>query len=216
MSARLASRARKALRGFARDENGATLVEFALVIGLYLMIFFALIDFGRMAFHYVNAQRALQVAARLAAVRSPACDGVPPIHERGVTPQGEIEPNFGTNCNASDTTCANPGTITCAGNADNGTAKDIWSIVQRALPNDAEIGDLSFSYSYDPDLGFLGGPYVPIVTVKLQNLDFQFVTPIGAFASLWTSEDVTQISRVTFPSLSTSMPGEALGRDGTS
>ena len=55
------------LRRCARDNNGATLVEFAVVLALFLLIFFGLIDFGRLAFNYVTAEKAMQVASRVAA-----------------------------------------------------------------------------------------------------------------------------------------------------
>lgn len=211
MSAHPADRARAALKRFARDEEGATLVEFALVIGIYLILFFTLIDFGRLAFHYVNAQRALQVAARIAAVRPAVCPGVPEVHTRGVTPKGEIEPDFGTTCNASGTTCANPGTFTCDGVATSATASEIWAVVQPALPNDAAIDNLSFSYAYDTDLGFLGGPYVPMITVELQDVTFEFISPLGAMAGYLTGTvDPNLGADITFPSLSTLMPGDDL------
>ena len=60
------------LRRFERDENGTTVVELAVVMPLFLLLFFGLIDFGRMAFHYVTAEKAMQVAARVAAACVPA------------------------------------------------------------------------------------------------------------------------------------------------
>ncbi|OOY09379.1 MULTISPECIES: TadE/TadG family type IV pilus assembly protein [unclassified Thioclava] len=203
----------RALRRFLRDEEGATLVEFTLVFGLYLLVFFGLLDFGRLAFHYVNMQRGLQVAARVAAVRPAACAGVPETNERGVTPKDETEPQFGTNCSAKSWVCAAPATVSCSGATTNATVAEIWPIVAPALPNGSTAANLSFSYSYDSELGFLGGPYVPMVTVELQNVSFQFATPLGALVGLVTgTADENLDADIAFPSMSTSMPGEDLAQ----
>lgn len=201
-------------RRFVRNDDGATLVEFGIVLALFLLLFFGLIDFGRMAFHYVTAEKAMQVAARVAAVRPAACAGVPETHIRGTT---TTPPQYGTNCGAGLNICANVGTVTCSGNAANATAAEIWTIVQGTLPNDALIANLSFSYANDPNLGFLGGPYVPVVTVALQNLNFRFVSPLGQLVTLsgGTAPGNLPMS-LAFPDLSVSLPGEdlALGNGG--
>ncbi|OWY12769.1 hypothetical protein B6V72_12875 [Thioclava sp. F34-6] len=212
MSARFAYRAH-GFRRFLRDEEGATLVEFTLVFGLYLLVFFGLLDFGRLAYHYVNMQRGLQVAARLAAVRPPACAGVPETNTRGVTPKDQAEPQFGTNCSAESWVCSAPATVSCSGAMTNPTVAEIWPIVAPALPNGSSAANLSFSYSYDPELGFLGGPYVPMVTVELQNVNFVFATPLGALVGLVTGTvDENLDADIAFPSMSTSMPGEDLAQ----
>ncbi|MBD3678496.1 MAG: pilus assembly protein [Rhodobacteraceae bacterium] len=213
----LRARISRAVGRFGRDEDGATLVEFAIVLSLFLLIFFGLIDFGRMAFHYVVAERGMYVAARVAAVRPPACPGVPESNQRGPTPNNETPPRFGTSCNAGATVCTNPGTISCDGTAGNSTADEVWTIVQGTLPNDATIANLRFSYTYDGNLGFLGGPYVPVVTVELQNLNFQFVSPLAALVGLAGGAASPGLGDdIAFPSMSVSLPAEdlAMGTNG--
>lgn len=202
---------------FAQDETGATLVEFAIVLSIFLFLFFGLIDFGRLGFHYVNAEKAMQVAARVAAVRLPACPGIPSINARGIVAGGTLPPDFGTSCRAGANICANAGTVSCSGSVANPTASEIWTLIAGALPNDATIANLKFSYTYDNNLGFLGGPYVPVVTVELQNLDFQFVSPLGALAGLaGAMASPTLGADIPFPPMSVSLPAEdlALGGDG--
>lgn len=202
---------------FAQDETGATLVEFAIVLSIFLFLFFGLIDFGRLGFHYVNAEKAMQVAARVAAVRLPACPGIPSINARGIVAGGTLPPDFGTSCRAGANICVNVGTVSCSGSVANPTASEIWTLIAGALPNDATIANLKFSYTYDNNLGFLGGPYVPVVTVELQNLDFQFVSPLGALAGLaGAMASPTLGADIPFPSMSVSLPAEdlALGGDG--
>ncbi|MBY6057149.1 pilus assembly protein [Leisingera daeponensis] len=209
-------RAYAALRRFRREQDGAALVELGVAIPLFLLLFMGIIDFGRMAFHYVVAERAMNVAARVAAVRPPACAGVPEIHRRDPSASGTL-PNFGTSCRAGPDICLNAGTVTCAGSAANATANEIWALVRGAMPPDATIAALSFSYSYDGSLGFLGGPYVPVVTVELQNQTFEFVSPLGRLAALAGAAGGSGLgASVPFPAMSVSLPGEdlALGQSG--
>lgn len=211
----MSGRAAYLLRRFRRDEEGATLVEFAMVIVVFLLILFGLIDFGRYAFHLVATERAMHVAARVAAVRPPACAGVPAIHTRSAS--STTAPEFGTSCNAGADICANAGTITCAGSAGNATAAEVWGLVQGTMPNDATIADLQFSYGYDANLGFLGGPYVPVVTVELSNVTFRFVSPLAALVALaGGAADPALGADITLPAMSVSLPGEDLaqGADG--
>ena len=73
-------------------------------------------------------------------------------------------------------------TVSCAGAAGNATADEIWARVQPLLPPDATIDNLRFEYRFDSNLGFLGGPYTPMVTVEITPPDFQFTSPLGAMA----------------------------------
>ncbi|MEX0300879.1 MAG: TadE/TadG family type IV pilus assembly protein [Leisingera sp.] len=205
-----------ALRRFRRDQGGATLVELAIAMPLFLLLFMGIIDFGRMAFHYVVAERAMNVASRVAAVRPPACAGVPEIHERNPSASGTL-PSFGTSCRTGPDICLDAGTVTCSGSAANPTANEIWQLIRGAMPPGADIAALSFRYSYDQNLGFLGGPYVPVVTVELQNQTFGFVSPLGRLAALTgATADPTLGAAVPFPPMSVSLPAEdlALGQNG--
>lgn len=219
------------IAAFLRDEDGATLVEFALVISLFLLIFFGLLDFGRLAYHLVTAERAMQSAARIAAVRPAACPGVPNTISRN--PAAPAEADYGTSCGAAGGPyCLAPNDgdpIECEGDATNPTAAEVWAQVRYALPGTATIDNLCFSYTYNDRMGFLGGPYVPVVTVRLQNVSFQFVTPLSALAGLAVpTPDITECDPtpkplpvecqtgqcITLPSMSVSLPGEDLAQGG--
>lgn len=208
-------------RRFAAEERGTTLVELAFVLPLFLLLFFAMIDFGRLAFHWVSAEKASAVAARIATVRLPACDGVPLVYERGSDTSGR----FGMNCRDNPGICTAPAEVVCAGDPANPTANEIWTRIAPLLPNDATIADLRFRYSPDADMsdgvtdqiGFLGGPYVPTVTVELTGLIFSFATPLSGLADLASDLTGSAISNdIPMPTMSVSMPGEdlALGTNG--
>lgn len=204
------------LRAFRRDQEGTTLVEMALVLPIFLLLLFALIDFGRLGFEYVLADKGMQLAARMSVARPPACPGVPQTNLRGAVAQGAVPPYYGTNCRAGGTVCVNPGTITCVGASSNATAAEVWAAISPLMPSNATIANLSFTYTFDANLGFLGGPYTPIVTVKTSNLSFQFATPISALAALAAGQANNLPGSLPFPAMTVSLPAEdlALGEAG--
>ncbi len=203
---------RALLRRLRSDETGATLVEFAIVIGLFLLIFFSLIDFGRLAFHVVTTERATQAGARIAAVRPTACPGVPETLARAAGAPASIE--YGTSCGAGGPICHDPGPITCTGVATNPTAAEVWAVMRATLPPGATIANIRFTYSFDANLGFLGGPYVPVVTVELENVGFEFVTPLSALAVFAgaTPEGPAFDADMVLPSQSVSLPAEDMAQ----
>jgi Flp pilus assembly pilin Flp len=203
-----------AVRDFCADENGASLVEFSLVVTLFLFLLFGMVDFGRIGHAWVGANKATQLAARLAAVRPPACSGVtfPPLNLRGTN----TSLSFGSLCRAASGVCANPGTFTCQGVASNATAQEIFTAVRPLVPPGTTIGQMRYSYAFDPNLGFLGGPYVPMVTVEFTSVNFTFVSQLGAFVTALTGQTSTLGAPLSLPGMSVSLPGEdlALGTDG--
>lgn len=208
----LSNRMIEGTRRFRKDDRGATLAELAILLPVFLLLFFGLIDFGRMSAEYVMANKAMYQAARIAAVRPAACPGVPLTNIRGSVPTGTVPPRFGTLCSAGATVCASPAPATCLGNTTNATVSEIWTAINPMLPSGSTAANLRFRYEYDQNLGFLGGPYVPVVTVELQNLNFQFVTPLAGLAALAGATGSGPSNTVTFPAMSTSLPAEDLAQ----
>ncbi len=204
--------ARRAARKFLLDDSGASLVEFSLVVTLFLFLLLGMVDFGRIGHAWVGANKATQMAARLAAVRPPACPGVPVLNVRG---PGTPAPAYGALCRAGAGVCADPGPITCQGSSTNATAQEIYTAVRPLIPAGTTIGQMRFSYSFDPNLGFLGGPYVPMVTVDFTGVNFIFVSQLGAFITALTGRGSTLGATIPMPGMSVSLPGEdlALGTD---
>jgi hypothetical protein len=202
----------------AADDCGAALIEAALALPLFLFLLLGLIDFGRLGYSIVMARSAVDIAARIAAVRPPVLCGtavVPKSNTRGTATDALP---FGTSCSAEADVCATPQAVTCPGSADSPTAAEIWTVVQPLMPSGTTIANLQFSYRYDSNLNFLGGPYVPTVTVSLANAEFQFVTPLGAFAQAFAGGPLSfdASKPLPFPTISAALPGEDLaeGNDG--
>lgn len=188
-------RCRGRARRFLREESGAGLVEYALVILLFLTLLFAIIDFGRLGFAIVSANKANQIAARIAAVRDAVCPGVPDRNGRG----SDTSATFGTLCRAGANVCIDPDVPPCPGDATHPTSAEIFAAIRPLMPPNTSIEDIRFRYSFDPNLGFLGGPYTPIVTVEFAEVGFRFVVPLWGNAL-----------NITLPNMSVSLPGEDL------
>lgn len=196
---------------FLRDEGGATLVEFAIVISLFLLIFFGLIDFGRLAYHIVTSERAMHAAARISAVRPPACPGVPDF--LSIATSAPASTDYGTSCTAGPSICQAPAPVSCLGDISNPTAAEVWAAIGVVLPPGSNVSNLRFSYTYDARLGFLGGPYVPVVTVEMEDIAFQFITPLSGLAALAGATGSSSLGATfTMPSMSVSLPGEDLAQ----
>jgi len=195
---------------FVTDQRGAAMVEFAIVCLVFFISLFQLFDFGLFASNNLMAEKATQLAARIAVTRPPACSGVPDrINASALSPA----PRYGTNCRNATGTCAAVTTASCAGVATNATASEIWTRISPMLPSDVVIGDLQFTYTFDDQLGYLGGPYTPMVTVELTLNDFSFVSPITEWAIFGSGNGTHTMS---YRTISISLPGEdlALGTNG--
>ena len=99
-------------------------------------------------------------------------------------------------------------TVTCVGDANNATAQEIWTRIAPMLPPDASIDNLQFTYSFDQNLGFLGGPYTPMVTVEIDLPDFQFISPVAPL--MRDADDPTTGATVGRGLFSVSLPAEDL------
>lgn len=203
------SRLRTALGRLRRDEHGATLVEMAFVIPPLLLLLFGFIDFSRLGFTYVMAGKAMDQAVRMAVVMPPPCPNIPMVNSRG--PSTMTNTRYGTSCNADTGLCSDPGLVACSAATAHPTAAAIWAQIAPLMPVNATEENVILSYEFTPDLGFLGGPYTPVVTARIEALDFQFITPLGALAGLAGATNAGTLgSDFVFPSMSASLPAEAL------
>ena len=221
---------------FLRDESGASLIEYAIVISLFLLIFFAILDFGRLGFNWVMTEKAMQRAARIAVTRPPVCGGVPETNVRG----SNTTARYGDLCRSASGVCADQGFNACVLSAtpidcstsSTTTANEIWCTINPILPSNAAPNNIWINYFYDPNLGFLGGPYTPMVEVSVvtfedvnlvvdsAELRFDFITPLPGLAALvgggtpsnLNDDDGNGQASIPFPDLSVSMPGEDLAQ----
>jgi hypothetical protein len=164
---------------FIKDRRGSVLTEFALVLPLFLILLFAIVDFGQIYLRWILAEKATDVAARIAAVRPPVCAGVTNFNDQTFV-SDFLEVPFGTSCIAFFFLCQQPSTRTCTGAQEVGdTFDEIIERVGALLPATIAPANLRFSYR-STGLGFLGGPYIPTVTVEIVgDVEVPFITPLG-------------------------------------
>ena len=108
---------------------------------------------------------------------------------------------------ASPSPCVAVATQTCPGAAGNAVVDEIFGMIQPLLPNDATPANLRFQYE-STGLGFLGGPYVPMTSVSLQNLQHEFILPLGQLFAPWGGAGGS--GAVALSPLTAAMPGEDL------
>jgi hypothetical protein len=155
------------------------------------------------------AEYATHLAVRIAAVRPPICPAVPDFNERA----GGSTARFGTMCSDPSAPCVAVPTQTCAGVGGNTVVDEIFATIQPLLPNGATPANLQFAYE-STNLGFLGGPFIPMTSVNLQNLQHQFILPLGDLFAPWGGAGGSGV--VALGPLRATMPGEDLnvGTDG--
>lgn len=195
-----------------RETSGSGAAEFTLILPLLLLLLFGIIDGGRWLWTYNQALKATQAGARVAAVTKVIPDGLASTYI-GTTPpstgvpltQGDLIPAS----SLGKITCTKPSSAvvcTCTTTpcpAVNTTSSIGWdAIVARmkamypAITNPNVVVQYSGSglgYAGDPD----GQDISPLITVKLQNLNFTPITflmlksvqAIPAAATSYTAED---------------------------
>ncbi len=214
------------VRAFKKAEDGTTMVEFAICIALFLLILFAVLDFGRLGYNWVVTEKAMQQAVRIAAVRTPVCTGVPTYHR--APPGTTTGVTAGDLCRSGPNVCESTLPATCLLSEPEpenllaaATATEIWTQIQALMPNDATTSNVFLSYEYDSQLGFLGGPYVPKITVRLvgnaaaggtgyDEFQFTFITPLSALAANASGETNNIPGSIPFPAISVTLPAEEM------
>jgi hypothetical protein len=208
------------LRHLGRDQSGTTTIEFTIVMLLFLLLTFGLVEFGNMFWQYNSAAKAAQLGARLAAVSNPVWLGLPTLEDTG-TPGAAWETDYTVTCDGETTSCSSLG----AGEYDD-EAMDclVFGRATGVTPCDTECEpagidadqagmcdrygriapeNVIVTYSHT-NLGFAGRPGgpVPTVTLQLKDLDFEFLA-LG---------DLLGLQDITMPPFTVTMTGEDLSR----
>ncbi len=200
-----------------KDEGGGPAVEFALVSFVLVMLTGAIFDFGRATWQWNAAQKATQVAARIAVVRDPLylpikyhfnCNPPPAIllGELCLDSPDGVPPTLRPECDFGTVVCTSGG---CNGQpyetAQAAQFAEIYDAMRYAYPG---LEDDEVSITYTPtELGFVGKPGGPIAEVTAEisgdNFRFLFLLPWGfnfmemqALRTTLTSEDFSDNSLI--------------------
>jgi len=190
-------------RGLLRDSPGTASVEFALVVSVFFLFVFGIIDFNKVFWEMNSAAKAAQLGVRFAVVNDPVSDAVIFDGTAAGVPNGEPVP-IATFNGGAPVVCSRPaGSTVCdAGNSDDAA---FMAIVARMQQINAGIQPENVIVSYEHiGLGFSGSPFGssidPMVTVRVTGLTLTLITPglaqlaasitIRDFASTQLAEDL--------------------------
>ncbi|WP_162916746.1 TadE/TadG family type IV pilus assembly protein [Dongia deserti] len=208
-----------------RDETGASIIEFSIVMVLFFLLTFGLVEFGYALFQWNSASKAAQLGARMAAVSDPVWSPLTTLTSTG-TPGGPWQTNYsvtcwGTNASGTNGTCSGtaPGGVSLAYSAANmqrlvfGRGGDLTcgtigadgdpgmcDIFWRITPQNVRV-----NYRHT-ELGFAGRPGgpVPTVTLTITGLTYQFFALGGLMG----------FDEITMPDFTVTMTGEDLSAAG--
>ncbi|RRI03084.1 pilus assembly protein [Mesorhizobium tamadayense] len=201
-------------RRFARSEDGATMVEMAIVSTLLFMLVLGFVDFGFALYQWNAATKAVQVGARLASISTPIA---PQIATAGptATPGAPVAAgSFAYVCNGATSTCTCTGAYCVAGvwsaanfntiyAGDDGICGPVAGSRPGMCDFDPFLLPVNVVISYTATgLGYqtrAAGP-IPTITVSLQNMTYQFFFLGGLLG----------FGNMTMPSMLSTVTGEDL------
>jgi Flp pilus assembly protein TadG len=215
-------------QSFATDENGATMVEMAIVASLLFIVVLGFVDFGYAFYQWNAANKAVQVGARLARVSTPVPSGL--LSESSTSDPTKVGLPVPAGTYDYVCTASAAGTASCSCAA--GTCEDITVVQQgqdafnliyagddgvcdgaanpgrpgmcdffpRLQKNNVKIEYIATGLGYWTRPG---GP-VPTIKVSLQNLTFQFYFLGGLLG----------FNDIDIPSMVSSVTGEDLDSNG--
>jgi len=191
------------------DERGGVLVEATIMLSILMVFTLGAVDFLMAMYQWNAATKAVQVGVRIAAVSSPVSSDLSSMTGLGggVNP-GDPMPSFTRTCNGATSSCSNGGTFSTAaldtivygrGSGACGDSTTLYTtgmcdIFPRIAPANVEITYQQTGLGY---AGRPGGP-VPTITVRLQNIPFQFFFLGGLMG----------FGNLTIPAMSTTITGE--------
>lgn len=163
------------LRSLFRNRRAASAAEFALVLPLFLMLLFGIIDAGIYMWTLNRAEKAAQMGVRMAVVTNFVSSSIGADYVgQCSTPLSQGDP-IPANC-FSTITCSKPtNSVTCSTGTANAAAFD--AVVARMRLFMPQIRASNVQIIYSPSgLGYAGDPngpdLAPLVTVRLFGLSF--------------------------------------------
>ena len=184
-----------------RNERGTAIVEFTLVLPMLLMMTFGISEFGFLYYQWNSAEKATQLGTRVAITNDPVIIG---LTDCGVATTAAA----GTNCR--NVPGSDSWTVSCSG--------DSVTAPCDPVPLTLIVAQMQAVYPYlQPEnilvefsgagLGFVGrGSPVPVVSVSIQNRQFEFIVLGGLLG----------FGPIDVPPFKASLIGEDLNSSGAS
>lgn len=177
-------------RSLLADRRAASAAEFAMVLPLFIILLFGIIDAGRYMWSVNRAEKAAQMGVRTAVVTDYVSSSIGDNYVgQCSTPLGQGDP-IPVDC-FDPITCSGSGnSATCTEGTANTTAFNrVLDRMQLMMP---EIAANNVQIIYSPaGLGYAGDPngpdLAPLVTVRLHGLSFNPIVTL-AFANVGLPE----------------------------
>jgi hypothetical protein len=201
---------RIALR-LTRSTCGASAAEFALVLPLFLILLFGVVDGGRFLYEYNEAEKATQVGARVAIVTNVLSPELNEENYAGQTTPGGVKINTGDRipydalgtikCTSTACSCETAPCPSGLGTVDSDTFNDVLVARMKQIYPAIEAENVEVRYS-GSGFGFAGSSedleISPLVTVTLTGLEFRPITALlfasidmPTFSTTLTAEDAS-------------------------
>ncbi len=183
----------KLIRKLLIEESGATAVEFALSIGIFLVAVFSAIDLSLYSYGVNRQQAATYAAARFAITSPPIAAGLSQIDVTGVAAgfpvPSERVPDFRcAGAGASSFTCTPGSTVSAPASA-------LLGRIQAVMP-EVQARNVTVSYVH-VGLGLVGNPVGtntdPLVSVEISGVEFRPVI-LSAFTPVAITLPPTKVS----------------------
>ena len=203
------------LTRLGRDQSGAAMVEFTIVVFFFLVLTGGVVEFALGWYQWNSASKALQQGVRLASVSDPVASDLITLDGLGSANPGDPMPSFSYVCNGETSSCDSGGYSTSAmntivyGRGQNtcGTVgpdgfAGMCDIFDRIQPQNVII-----TYQHT-GLGFAGRPgaagrpggAVPTITIELTGLTYNYAFLSGLLG----------LGPITLPPMRTTAVGEDL------
>jgi Flp pilus assembly protein TadG len=178
------------VRALLRDKRAASAAEFAMVLPLFIILLFGIIDAGRYMWTINRAEKAAQMGVRMAVVTDYVTSSIGNDYiGQCTTPLGQGDP-IPADC-FSTITCSKPSnSVACSAGTADADAFDTVLARMRLFMPEIEGGNVQLIYS-PSGLGYAGDPngpdLAPLVTVRLSGLTFNPIITL-AFATVGIPE----------------------------
>ncbi|MBL4800517.1 MAG: pilus assembly protein [Emcibacter sp.] len=183
---------------FFQNRQGGTAVEFALVASLFLALLFGILDFGRLFFDWNKAAKATELGVRMAIVSDMVAVGLQDYDGLIVAGGNGLPVPVSAINGGQPVICKSGGNCNGYGFDQAGFDK-ILTRMQGVYPQ-IQAENLVVEYHHI-GFGFSGNPYgsdiSPNVTVRLENMQFNFLFP-----------GLQTLATLTMPELKATLTGE--------
>ncbi|MCH8097791.1 MAG: pilus assembly protein [Proteobacteria bacterium] len=172
------------LRALAREQGGAVAVEYAIIIGLLMVLTISIVEFSLALWQWNSAEKSTELGVRYAVQSDPVAAGFSGTGWNGVI-DGGFEPGtsldtstlgaFRVICNDTNCTCTGcPGgfSTTHDSTAFTDIVDHMSGVFFRVQPSNVivEYAHVGMGFAGRP-----GGDIVPMVTVRLSGVTFDFM-----------------------------------------